>query len=78
MAQMEWELEDRVRQIKWSVEHHTQQLDSFGEMLDDMERGGKISNRNMRHQIERLEDQVRELSVQVRNLMGWEPWLLRV
>jgi DNA-binding transcriptional MerR regulator len=75
---MERELDDRIRYVSWTVEMHTTQLDSIGEMLDDMERGGEIADRNLYHRLDVLEDQMRELRDQVRELMRWEPWLLRV
>ena len=78
MAQSQRELEDQVGELKWNQIAQTRQLHSFGEMLDDMERGAQTSHRNMNHEIDCLKDEVQKLSVQVRDLMRWEPWLLRV
>ena len=78
IAQAEWFLDARFRDAKWTVELHTTQLDRIGERLDVMERGGEIKDRNLDHSIGVLEDQVLELRSQVRELMKWEPWLLKV
>jgi hypothetical protein len=78
MAQTQGELEDQVRELKWNQTFQTGQLHSFGEMLDDMERSAQTSDRNMNHEIDCLKDEMQKLSVQVRDLMRWEPWLLRV
>jgi hypothetical protein len=78
MAQTQRELEDQVGELKWNQTFQTRQLHTFGEMLDDMERGAQTSERNMNHEIYCLKDEVQRLSAQVRDLMRWEPWLLRV
>jgi hypothetical protein len=71
-------LELRVGGILLQVYDHTQQLERMGPALEDLEEGWVVDDRNFRHQVGVLEDEVRLLSRQVRELMRWEPWLLRV
>ncbi len=78
MAQTQGELEDQVHELKWNQTFQTRELHTLGEKLDDMERGAQSSDRNMSQEIECLNDEVQRLSAQVRDLMRWEPWLLRV
>ena len=75
---MEWQLDERIREIKWTVDMHTTQLDRIGQTLNEMETGGEIEDTILEHQIECLEYEVLELRGQVRELMKWEPWLLKV
>jgi hypothetical protein len=78
IAQMEWQLDERIGAIRWTVGLQHTQLCRIGQTLDEMERGGKIEDRNLEHQMECVEYEVLELRGQVRELMRWEPWLLQV
>jgi hypothetical protein len=78
IAQMEWQLDERIRHTSWTVEMHTTQLEALADRMDEMEDGGTVEDRNLYDRIVALENAVIALREQVRHLMRWEPWLLRV
>jgi hypothetical protein len=78
IAQMEWQLDERIRYTSWTVEMHTTQLEALADRMDEMEDGGTVEDRNLYDRIVALENAVIALREQVRHLMRWEPWLLRV
>ncbi len=77
-VQMEQQFDERIRDITRTVETNRTQLDRIGQTLDEMVRGGEIEDRNLEHQIECLEYEILELRGHVRELLKWEPWLLKV
>ena len=77
-VQMEQQFDERIRDITRTVETNRTQLDRIGQTLDEMVRGGEIEDTILEHQIECLEYEILELRGQVRELMKWEPWLLKV
>ncbi len=41
-VQMEWQSDERIRDLKRTVETHTTQLDGIGQTLVEMDNGGKV------------------------------------